>query len=71
MDIDVDGTIESTRGALILRSEPDGSIFYIDNRQQSDVSKLKSGEQVRLQGAVSGKNGYNYLTVSKVVQDDE
>ena len=52
---------------MTLRSEPDNSLFYIDNAEQFAVSKLKKGQKVRLQGKVSNYQGCNMLVVSEVL----
>lgn len=61
--IDVEGIIHEKKGATILESQPDGSLFYIDNRADPVVRALKDGQTVRLQGRVSTQQGFNFLLV--------
>ena len=61
--VDVEGVIHEKKGATILESLPDGSIFYIDNREDPQVRALKDGQNVRLQGRVSSQQGFNFLLV--------
>jgi copper chaperone CopZ len=65
--IDVEGTIEKRRGALTLRSEPENSVFYIDNGESLQVSKLKEGELVRVRGLVTNQQGFNILVITTVL----
>ena len=70
IDIDAEGIIEEKKGATILKSLPDGTLFYIENRHDADVKQLKDGQSVRLRGRVSNQKGYNYLIVSEVLPEN-
>jgi copper chaperone CopZ len=67
IEVDVEGTIEEKHGTMILHSHPDNSIFYIDNRENLQVSRLKQGQVVRLQGNVTNRQGFNMLYVTNVL----
>ncbi|HXF29845.1 MAG TPA: hypothetical protein VN457_08340 [Chlamydiales bacterium] len=67
IDIDVEGIIEMKKGAMTLRSEPDNSIFYIDNREDRRVSKFEDGQLVHIQGQVYNQSGFNFLVIKDIL----
>jgi copper chaperone CopZ len=71
IDVDVEGKIVEKKGATILESTYDGSVFYIDNRQDQGVRSLKDGQIVRIQGRVVNQRGFNFLRVAEVLPEIE
>jgi len=69
IEIDVEGVIELKKGAMLLVSKPERSIFYIDNRQDYAISKLKEGQTVRLKGFVTNQQGFNFFVVTEVLPE--
>lgn len=69
IDIDVEGVVEHKHGVLMLRSLPDNSLFYIDNGENLEVSRLKVGQVVRLQGTVTSNQGFNILNATSVLPE--
>jgi copper chaperone CopZ len=69
IEIDVEGVVEKKKGALILVSKPDNSVFYIDNLQDYTVAKLKEGQTVRLKGFVKNQQGFNFLVATEVLPE--
>ena len=75
VDVDVEGIIREKKGATILESLPDGSIFYLDNPQDLHLDtfdslstrSLKEGVQVRLRGMCTSQQGFNFLLVKEVL----
>jgi hypothetical protein len=65
--VDVEGVVERRRGSLSLRSCPDNSIFYIENGENLQVSKLEEGQEIRLRGSVTSQQGVNYMYVYSVM----
>jgi copper chaperone CopZ len=69
LEVDVEGTVEKKKGAWILRSEPDNSIFYIDNAGDPQFACLKEGYVARLKGVVKNQQGFNFMTVLEVLPE--
>ena len=75
VDVDVEGVIREKKGATILESFPDGSVFYIDNPQDLHVDTfdnfnaraLKEGMQIRLRGMCTSQQGFNFLLVKEAL----
>ena len=71
IDIDVEGKIVEKKGATLLESTEDGSIFYIDNREDQGVRSLKADQIVRIQGRVVNHRGFNFLRVAEILPEIE
>jgi len=75
IDVDVEGVIREKKGATVLESYPDGSVFYIDNPRDLHLDTfdnfstraLKEGMQVRLQGMCTSQQGFNFLLVKEAL----
>lgn len=65
--IDVDGTISSKLCSMHLSSLPEKSLFIIDNRQDFLLDNVKNGDFIRCKGRVSNQQGFNFLTVTKII----
>lgn len=67
MTVDVSGTISDERSSMTLTSYPDGTVFYVENREDAMVQQLKDKAQVHCHGTVSSQQGFNFLMITDVV----
>jgi copper chaperone CopZ len=80
LTLDVEGVLsqravqkssKEQKGILTLYSEPDHSLFYIENPNFKELKKFSPGQRVIINGRVESKRGWNYLEVREIRAQEE